>query len=111
MHIYHNKLPSACSAGKNQAGAGNQLAQGKPASTVPSSQHTCSQQETQLISNRWREQHRMCPAQKKMAPTDLPFSGAKPIIHSNKNTTSQITVNLKAANSPLEVNPFQVHYT
>jgi len=46
-----------------------------------------------------------------MAPTDLPFSGAKPIIHSNKNTTSQITVNLRAANSPLEVNPFQVHYT
>jgi len=96
----------ACSAG-----ARNQLAQGKPASTVPSSQHTCSQQETQLISNRWREQHRMCPAQKKMAPTDLPFSGAKPIIHSNKNTTSQITVNLRAANSPLQVNPFQVHYT
>jgi len=83
----------------------NQPAQFHPASThaanrKPSSFQTDGANSTGCVQPR-----------KKMEPTDLPFSGAKPIIHSNKNTTSQITINLGATNSPLEANPLQVHYT
>jgi len=89
----------------------------KPAGTGKTSQHSSIQPaHMQPTGNPAHFKQMARTAQdvsspEKMAPTDLPFSGAKPIIHSNKNTTSQITVNLRAANSPLEVNPFQVHYT
>jgi len=97
------RTPIALFGWYEPAGAGNQLAQGKPASTHAANR-TPSSFETHGANS-------TCSPGKKKGANSSSIQWRQTHHHSNNNTTSQITVNLGATNSPLAANPLQVHYT
>ena len=71
------RTPIALFGWYEPAGAGNQLAQGKPASTGKANTHAANRTPSSFETH--GANSTCSPSKKKMAPTALPFNGAKPI--------------------------------